>query len=87
MDDVQWNGFECKWMECGSPNCKMSISMMVPDGVDVEHEVVKCGMCIVKEINDLRKENESLGNEVKEWKMKTMNKKKEEIEVKRQEEE
>ena len=43
-------------------NCKMWISMMVPDGVDVEHEVVKCGMCIVKEMNDFRKENESLGN-------------------------
>ena len=39
----------------GSPNCKMWISMMVPDGV--EHEVVKCGMCIVMDINDLRKEN------------------------------
>ena len=56
-------------------------------GVHVEHEVVKCGMCIVKEMNDSRKQNESLGNEVKEWKLKTVNKEKEQIEVKRQEEE
>ena len=26
--------------------------MMVPDEVDMEHEVVKCGMCIVKEMNE-----------------------------------
>ena len=50
----------------------MWILMMLTDGVDVEHEVVKCGICIVKEMNDLKKkikvlkkENESLGNEVR----------------------
>ena len=46
------------WMECGSPNCKMWMMwMIVPYGVDVEHEVVKCGMCIVKEMNHLKREN------------------------------
>ena len=60
--------------------------MMVSDGVDVKHEVVKCGMRIVEEMNVLRKENKLLANEVKEWKLKTVNKEKEQIEVKRQEE-
>ena len=35
--------------------------MMVPDCVDVEHEVIKGGMCIVIETNELKKENEKLG--------------------------
>ena len=48
---MAWNGFECKWLECVNTNCKIWVSMMVPDEVDMEHEVVKCGMCIVKENN------------------------------------
>ena len=51
---VAWNGFECKWFEYGTINCKMWI--MVPDEVDMEHEVVKCGMCIVKEMNVVKGE-------------------------------
>ena len=53
---VAWNDFECKWLERGTTNCKMWMSMMVPDEVDMEHEVVKCGMCIVKEMNDVKGE-------------------------------
>ena len=46
-DGVAWNGFECKWLECGTTNYKMWMSMMVPDEVDMEHEVVKiwCVYC------------------------------------------
>ena len=44
----------CKWLECGTTNCKMWMSMMVPDEVDMEHDVVKCGMCIVKEMNGVK---------------------------------
>ena len=29
--------------------------MMVPDKMDMEHEVVKCGMFIVKEVNVLKR--------------------------------
>ena len=46
-DGMAWNGFECKWLECGTTNCKMWMSMMVPDEVDMEHEAFKCGMCKV----------------------------------------
>ena len=42
--------------------------MMVPDEVDMEHEVVKCGMCIVKEMNVGKRENELLRKEVGELK-------------------
>ena len=35
-------------MERGNLNGKIWISMMVSDVVDVEYEVVTCGMCIVK---------------------------------------
>ena len=58
--------FECKWLECGTTNCKMWMSMMVPDEVDMEHEAVKCGMCIVKEINVVKGEKDLLGKEVTE---------------------
>ena len=34
--------------------------MMAPDEVDMEHEVVKCGMCIVKEMNVVKGEKELL---------------------------
>ena len=61
---MAWNGFECKWLECGTANCKMWMSMMVPDEVDMEHEVVKCGMCIVKEMNVVKGEKDLLRKEV-----------------------
>ena len=46
----------------------MCMSIMVPDEVDMEHEVVKCGMGIVKEINVVKGEKELLRKEVGEWK-------------------
>ena len=63
-DGMAWNGFECTWLECGTANCKMWMSMMVPDEVDMEHEVVKCGMCIVKEMNVVKGEKDLLRKEV-----------------------
>ena len=59
-DGMAWNGFECKWLESGTANCKMWMSMMVPDEVDMEHEVVKCGMCIVKEMNVVKRRERSV---------------------------
>ena len=41
-------------------HCKMWMSMMVPDEVDMEHEAVKCGMCIVKEMNVVKGEKDLL---------------------------
>ena len=40
----------------------------MPDEVDMEHEVVKCGMCIVKEMNVVKGEKELLRKEVGELK-------------------
>ena len=99
-DGVAWNGFECKWLECGTTNCKMWMSIMVPDEVDMEHEVVKCGMCIVKEINvvkgdkellrkevgEVRKEIGELKKEVGELRVQSIHKDKEVAEVKTKEE-
>ena len=64
--------------------------MMVPDEVDMEHEVIKCGMCIVKEMNVvvkgekdlLRKEVGELKKEVGELRVQSINKDKEVAEVK-----
>ena len=67
-DGMAWNGFECKWLECGTTNCKIWRSITVPDEVDREHGVVKCGMCIVKEMNVVKGEkgeNDVLRKEVK----------------------
>ena len=63
-DGMAWNGFECKWLECGTTNCKMWMSMMVPDEVDMEHAAVKCGMCTVKEMNVVKGEKDLLRKEV-----------------------
>ena len=88
-DGVAWNGFECKWLECGTTNCNMWMSMMVPDDVDMKHEVVKWGMCIVKEMNVvkgekdlLRKEVGELRKEVGELRVQSINKDKEVADVK-----
>ena len=53
-DGIVWNGFECKWLQCGNPNCKVWMSMMVGY---VEHEVIKCDMCLAKDMSVLKKEN------------------------------
>ena len=63
-DGMAWNGFECKCLECGTTNCKMWMSMMVPDEVDMEHGAVKCGMCIVNEINVVKGDKDLLTKEV-----------------------
>ena len=85
-DGVAWNGFECKWLEYGTTNCKIWMSMMVPDEVDMEHEVAKCGMCIVKEMNVVKGEKEPLRKEVGELRVQSINKDKEVAEVKSKEE-
>ena len=56
-DGMAWNGFEYKWLGCGTTNCKMWMSMIVPDEVYMEHEVVKCGMCIVKDVSVVKGDN------------------------------
>ena len=39
-------------------NCKIWMSMMVPDKVDMEHEVVNCGIYMVN-MDVVKRENES----------------------------
>ena len=74
--------------------------MMVPDEVDMEHEVVKCGMCIVrethvvngekellrKEVGELRKEMGELKKEVGDLMVQSIHKDKEVAKVKTKEE-
>ena len=73
--------------------------MMVTDEADMENEDVKCGMCIVKEINvkgdkellrkeigELRKDVGELKKEVGELRVQSINKDKEVVEVKTKEE-
>ena len=74
--------------------------MMVPDEVEMEHAVVKCGMCIVKEMNvvkgeedllrkevgELRKEIGELKKEVGDLPVQSINKDKEVTDVKTKEE-
>ena len=75
-DGVAWNGFECKCLACGTTNCKMWMSMMVQDEMDMEHEVAKCGMCIIKEINVVKGEKELWRKEVGELMVQGINKEK-----------
>ena len=60
--------------------------MMMPDEVDVEYAVVICGMCMVTEVNVLKRENELLKNDVGELRLRSITKEKEVMEVKRKEE-
>ena len=64
-------------------HCKMWMSMMAPDEVDMAHKVVKYGMCIVKEMNVVKRENDLLRKEVGELRLQSINKDKEVTEVKR----
>ena len=48
------------------------MTMMVPDEVVMEHEVVKCGMCMVKEMNVVKRANELLRKEVGELRLQMM---------------
>ena len=85
-DGQALNGFECKWLECGNTNCKMRMSMILPDEVDMEHEVVKYDMCIVKEINVVKGEKTLFRKEVGEIMVQSINKDKEVAEVQTKEE-
>ena len=60
--------------------------MMVSDEVDMELEAVKCGMCIVKEMNVVKGEKELLRKEVGELRVQSINKDKEIADVKTKEE-
>ena len=60
---MEWHGMALS-ASSGTINCKMWISMMVPDEVDMEHEAVKCGMCIVKEMNVVKGEKNLLRKKV-----------------------
>ena len=62
------------------------MSMIVPDEVDMEHEVVKCGMCIEKEMNVVQGEKELLRKEVVELRVQSINKDNEVSDVKTKEE-
>ena len=81
-DGVVWNGFECKWLECGTTNCKMWMSMMAWDEVHIAHEVVKCGLCMAKEMNVAKIEIKLLWKEVWELRLQSINKDNGAIEVK-----
>ena len=45
------------WMECGSDECDVWMSIKAPDGRSCENEF-RCGVCMVKEMMMLKREIE-----------------------------
>ena len=50
------------------------MAMMVPDEMDMEYEIVKCGMCMANEMNVAKREIELLMEEVGNLMLQSINK-------------
>ena len=63
-----WNGFKKEWLECESEECRVWVSMRVPDGWKGGEGRFKCGLCVMKEVVEVRNENEILKRQMEQMK-------------------
>ena len=54
-----WDGFKKEWLECENAECKVWVSMRVPEGWKGDG-VFKCGLCVMKEVVEMKRENEKM---------------------------
>ena len=52
-----WVGFKKEWLECENEECKVWVSMRVPDGWKGGEDRFKCGLCVMKDVVEVRNEN------------------------------
>ena len=57
-----WDGFKKEWLECENEDCTVWVSMKVPDGW--KGGIFKCGLCVMKDVVEVRNENEKLKREM-----------------------
>ena len=57
------DGFKKEWLECENEECKVWVSMRAPEGWKGDG-VFTCGLCVMKEVGEVKRENENLKHEV-----------------------
>ena len=55
-------------MECENEECKVWVSMRVPDGWKGGEGWFKCGLCVMKDVVEVRNENENLKRQMEQMK-------------------
>ena len=63
-----WVGFKKEWLECENEECKVWVSMRVPDGWKGGEGRFKCGLCVMKDVVEVRNENENLKRQMEQMK-------------------
>ena len=56
----EWEGYKGMWMECGNDECEVWVQIKAPDGWSGEKDEFRCGVCMVKEMMNLKREIEDL---------------------------
>ena len=59
-----WVGFKKEWLECENEECKVWVSMRVPG----DESRFKCGLCVMKDVVEVRNENENLKRQMEQMK-------------------
>ena len=49
-----------EWLECENEECKVWVSMKVPDSWNGGDGMFKCCLCVIKDVVEVRNENEKL---------------------------
>ena len=60
-----WAGFKNEWLECENEECKVWMSMRVTDGWKGGESRFKCGLCVMKDVVEVKNENEKLKRQMK----------------------
>ena len=60
-----WEDFKKEWLECENAECKVLVSMRVPYGWKGGEGRFKCGLCVMKDVVEVRNENENLKRQMK----------------------
>ena len=61
-------GFKKEWLECENEECKVWVSMRVPDGWKGSEGRFKCGLCVMKDVVEVRNENENFKRQMEQMK-------------------
>ena len=61
-------GFKKEWLECENEECKVWASMRVPDGWKGGECRFECGLCVMKDVVEVRNENENLKRQMEQMK-------------------
>ena len=63
-----WDGFKKEWSECENEECKVWVSMRILDGWKGGEGRFKCGLCVMKDVVEVRNENEKLKRQMEQMK-------------------